>query len=470
MLIRHAVLAGGARADVRIGGGFVAALGERLPPRAGEAVLDAGGGALLPGLHDHHIHLFAFATSLASLHCGPPAILTLESLGQCLREHAGRLPASDDAWIRGIGYHESVAGDIDRAWLDRVVPGRPVRIQHRSGRLWIVNTRGLERLVEGAGDADLAPLRASDARAPGRLYYLYLGLRGGRGGAPPALHAASARLASFGVTGVTDASAHNSRQEFRHFVAAAARGELLQRVIVMGDAGLDDAGEADGVTRGPTKIYLRESSLPTFDELCAAIARSHQAGRAIAAHCVTEAEIVFALAALAAAGSRPGDRIEHASVAPPAVLALLATQGVTVVTQPNFVRERGDTYLAGVATRDVPWLYRGRAFVAARIALAAGTDAPLGHPDPWLAMQAAVDRRTLAGHTLGGAEALSPEEALGLFGGDPLAPGGGTARIAPGMPADLCVLDRPWSDARPDLAAVRVMATIRDGRLSWQRR
>jgi predicted amidohydrolase YtcJ len=28
-----------------------------------ESVLDAGGGEILPGLHDHHIHLFAAAAA-----------------------------------------------------------------------------------------------------------------------------------------------------------------------------------------------------------------------------------------------------------------------------------------------------------------------------------------------------------------------------------------------------------------------
>ncbi len=104
-----------------------------------------------------------------------------------------------------------------------------------------------------------------------------------------------------------------------------------------------------------------------------------------------------------------------------------------------------------------------------RTANSPGSIAPLGDPNPWLAMQAAVDRRTLGARVLGDAEALTPEEALALFSGDPLAPGRRLARIAPGSPADLCVLDRPWAAARADLAAVNVVATMQRGRLSWWR-
>ncbi len=468
MLIRNAQLLSGTIADVRIDDTRIAAVDRGLTAGPGEPVLDAGGGALLPGLHDHHTHLLALASSLESLRCGPPEVLTEEHLEMRLRERAAQSDGSHADWIRGVGYHESVAGDIDRAWLDRVVPDRPVRIQHRSGRLWIVNSRGLAQLAAGAGQPGTVPSPDHAALAAGKLLDADRWLRERLGGQPPALHRVSARLASFGVTGVTDAGARNSPEEYRHFVECTARGELQQHLLVMGDASLDGAADTGSVRRGPTKIYLRESALPAPDDLCASIGRSHAAGRAVAVHCVTETEVVFAISALASAGSRPGDRIEHASVAPPDVLSLLAEHGLTVVTQPNFVRERGDAYLADIPGREQPWLYRGRAFLEAGIALAAGTDAPLGDPNPWFAMQAAVDRRTLGGRVLGDAEALTPEEALALFSGDPLAPGGGLARIAPGSPADLCLLDRPWAAARANLGAVRVIATLREGRRIWQ--
>ncbi len=57
----------------------------------------------------------------------------------------------------------------------------------------------------------------------------------------------------------------------------------------------------------------------------------------------------------------------------------------------------------------------------------------------------------------------SPEEALALFSGDPLAPGGGLARIAQGSSADLCLLDRPFKGdldvARTIVFAAQLSAT-----------
>ena len=101
--------------------------------------------------------------------------------------------------------------------------------------------------------------------------------------------------------------------------------------------------------------------------------------------------------------------------------------------------------------------------------LGAGTDAPFGDPDPWRAMQAAVDRRTQTGLLLGADERLAPERALALFTSPPEAPGDAPRRIAVGARADLCLLDRPWSKAREPLSSECVAATLRDGCVLWRR-
>jgi hypothetical protein len=68
--------------------------------------------------------------------------------------------SGDDGWIRAIGYHDSVAGPLDRAALDALVPTVPLRVQHRSGVLWILNSAGLAR-VGLAGHTD-GRLRSAD--------------------------------------------------------------------------------------------------------------------------------------------------------------------------------------------------------------------------------------------------------------------------------------------------------------------
>ena len=465
MLIRNAELYGVVRADVRIRNGLIAAIAPNLRPDPDEPELDAQGAALLPGLHDHHLHLFSLAASRASVLCGPPQVQTAAQLASALNVGAAALD-KDSTWLRGIGYYEMVAGDIDRDWLDQHGPARPLRMQHRSGRLWLLNSRALQQVEVGEGHD---PLERLDGRATGRLYDADDWLRTRMAPQRFSLHGVSRLLASYGVTGVTDTTPQNSAVTWHDFAAAQARGELLQKLMVMGDASLDGMQSQSSLLRGAHKFHLHEHELPEFDALCADIRRSHHAGRGAAFHCVTRTDLVFALAALREAGVHAGDRIEHASVTPPELLAELAALRLTVVAQPHFIAERGDEYLHDVAAEDQPWLYRLRGLLDAGVPLAGGSDAPFGGPDPWAAMQAAVTRRTCGGRIIGADEALSPEQALALFTAPLDTPGAAPRQLAVGQPADLCLLDRPWAQARDDLADVRVKHTWCDGVCIWAR-
>src|ERR1700677_3516911 len=122
MLIQRATLLDGTVADVRLGP-RIDEVGGYLVARRGEIVLDAGGGTVLPGLHDHHVHVRSAASALYSLTLGPPGISTKAELARLL----SNATPGPDGWIRAVGYHESVAGDLDRAALDAVVSDIPVR-------------------------------------------------------------------------------------------------------------------------------------------------------------------------------------------------------------------------------------------------------------------------------------------------------------------------------------------------------
>lgn len=464
MLIRRAEI-DGRLLDLRIEATRITELGEALPARPDELLIDAAGGLLIPGLHDHHLHLQSLAAARASVFCGPPQVRDAEVLAHRLREAA----AQGSGWLRGIGFHESLMGDepMDRRWLDRVVPDRPLRVQQRSGRLWILNSCALDRLgVADAGGDD--PCERIDGRLSGRLYDADAWLRSRLRGQRPDLAETSRWLASLGVTGLTDTSHDNGPDELRHFAAAQSRGELLQSLMAMGDARLDAFGDLGGVQRGAHKFHLHDTDLPELDDVVAAIRRSRAAGRGNAFHCVSRTDLVFALAALRDAGAATGDRIEHAGVAPPELVEQIAELGLTVVTQPNFIAERGDAYLDEVDADDRPWLYRLRGLLDAGIPLAGSTDAPFGDADPWAAMQAAVTRRAPDGRLVGASEALTPEQSLALFLSPLPTPGTAPRRIGIGAAADLCLLREGWQQARQDLAAVRVRATISQGQLVFR--
>ncbi len=448
--------------DLRIAQSRIDAIGDALPTGDADNVIDGAGGLLLPGLHDHHIHLVSLAASLESLRCGPPEVATEAALAASLRARN----TETGEWLRGIGYHASVAGDIDRDWLDRHIPDRPARIQHRGGRLWVLNSRALATL---AIPLDEAPpgLELVRGRYTGRLYESDRWLRGQLQGQFPDLGAASAVLASHGVTGITDTTPHNGAGEWAYFRAAQAQGKLLQRVRMMGSEEIADCQPDALLSRGEFKVHLLESQLPDLGRLSADIAAAHAAGRSVAVHCVTLTELVFALGAIEAAGVRPGDRIEHASVAPPDMLQQIRAAGLRVVTQPHFIAERGDQYRAEVDSVDQLWLYRCAGFLRAGVPLAAGSDAPFGGADPWAGMRAAVSRRTRSGVVMGEDELLTPEQALALYLSPADAPGVGLGEMKPGAPADLCLLRLPWEQVRERLDAADVRMTWRDGQLIY---
>jgi predicted amidohydrolase YtcJ len=271
-------------------------------------------------------------------------------------------------------------------------------------------------------------------------------------------------LAGFGVTGLTDATPGNGPAEFEAMVGAVDARALPQRLVVMGRSDLPKPGGVHRVERGALKLMLAEDAMPGFSELVDWIQSAHADDRPVAIHCVTRAELVMAAAAVEAAGPHGGDRIEHASVAPPDSVELVRSLPLTVVTQPNFILERGDAYLDDVDPGERPWLYRCQGWLEAGVALGGGTDAPFGDPDPWRAIRSAVERETSAGRKIGEDEALAPERAVALFTTTAKEPGGAPRTVAPGAGADLCLLDRAWREVRLDLSSRRVRATFCAGR------
>ncbi|MDG2333295.1 MAG: amidohydrolase family protein [Myxococcota bacterium] len=472
LLIENAEI-NGARAALRIRDGRIADLGPTLGPESGEARLDARAGALLPGLHDHHIHLLALAAARDSVACGPPTVGNASELETALKKAASQAREAEGSarWVRGVGYHESVAGPLDRHRIDSMVDDVPVRIQHRSGVFWFVNSKGLAALdlgTEGPGKTAKDP--DAEDRAQGRLRRADPWLRERMGSAsPPGLGEVGAELARLGVTGVCDATPSNGPEAWALLAAAKVSGELPQRLRVMGDPSLP-LHRTPSMHCGELKVMLDEDHLPEEHALVDKIRQAHRDRRRVAFHCVTRAEIVMAAAALESAGGGPGDRIEHASLAPPDIVEWLARLGVTVVTQPNFLLERGDVYRREVPRHDQPWLYRGRGFIEAQVPLGGGTDAPFGACDPWAAMRAAVERRSAGGAGMRvEEEALTPEQALGLFTSPLEAPGQPRGPLAAGQPADLMLLDRPWRQARLRLDAKDLSAVWIDGKRVWGR-
>lgn len=465
LVVRNTDLGADRVGDVRLSSDHIVAVGPSLEVRGTDEVLDARGAGVIPGLHDHHLHLYGWAAARDSLVLGPPDVADRGAFETALSDADRRLPP--ESWLRGVGYHESVAGSLDRGVLDDLVPTRPVRIQHRSGIRWVLNSAALERLppelLQGSGVE-----RDPSGRPTGPLTRMDERLRDVWPSTELDFAGVSMLALGWGVTGFTDATPFTAQCQLDPLGEAVARGDVLQRVTVMSGPGAHVVPPR-GVGLGPVKVLLDDVTLPGSDELQTVVEEAHRGARSVAVHCVTRLQSVLATSVFVEAGAAPGDRIEHGGIIGPELVRELARLPITVVTNPGFILQRGDAYLEDVPPQDREDLYRCGSLRRSGVALAAGTDAPFGLADPWQVVRAAATRETSRGVVLGREEALSPEEALSLFfGGENLA---NRARsVAPGQPSDLVVLTAPLREALKTNTGDSVAACIIGGRVVLDRR
>lgn len=461
LILRNVELEGRAGIDVRIEDGRIAAIGPRLP--GGGPDLDGRGGALIPGLCDHHIHLFGLAARADSV--ALEGVAGPAGLAARIAEAAAARPSG--AWVRALGYHETMAGDLNRDDLDRLAPNHRLRVQHQTGSLWILNSLALETVA----GADLPPgvERGPDGRPTGRIWREDAWLRARIGAEPPPLAPIGRRLAAFGITAITDASVTTDAGAAGLLATAHRSGDLPQRLTLMSGGPLE-APDDGAFAVGPLKVLLDDHALPDFDDFVDRIGRARAGGRAVAVHCVTAGELALSLAVFAAAGAKVGDRIEHGGVIPADAIPQLRDLNLTVVTQSAFIRERGERYAAQVAAAEQDDLYRCASLLAAGVPVAGSSDAPYASPDPWLGIAAAIDRKSAAGRVLGSGERVEAANALSLYLDAPEAPGRRRRRVAAGAPADLCLLKLPLRDALAAPDAGLVSATLIDGEVVYQAR
>lgn len=447
---------GGRITDVAVENGRIAAVGP-LRPQQGDFVVPGQGGALIWGLADHHLHLHAYAASLASVACGPPEVRNAEELAAAIA-NAG---ATDNGWIRGIGYHESVAGELDRRRLDTLAPDRPLRIQHRSGALWMLNSAALRTL---GIEADHPTGRLW--RLDGRLRELL------PANDFPDLTEVGRQYASFGITSLVDATPDLSESAVQHIRAAVEDGSLPQDVTLLTSQPAPYLWRdfPDRLYYGPTKLLPPDHAPWPYEELVRRIRTARGAPpHGVAIHVVTREALVLTLAALAEVGPPDfgRDRIEHAAIVPPESMPELARRRIHVVTQPGFVAERGDEYATDVDPRDLPYLYPFASLVRAGVGIGLSSDAPYSDPDPWRIIRAARDRRTPSGRVLGPDERLTAREAFHALGARARPSTRAPLPLTPGGRADLCLLRVPLAAALAEPHRDVVRTTVCAGRIVY---
>jgi predicted amidohydrolase YtcJ len=415
--------------------------------------LDCEGGLVIPAFHDAHLHLLSWARFRLAIDCRHTN--SIAYLQASLRESAATLAPGE--WVRGNGYDETLLGrHPERDDLDAAVSDHPVRLQHRTLHLDVLNTAALAATGLAASGDRRVERDPVTGEPTGRLFSAGDLLREATTRPPYARLAADVRRASdqllaWGVTSIQDATYTNGAEEWDLLHRLAANESLRVRAFMM--VGSPQWREvcrwrpsSDLVRHGPVKLMLDEATTDQ-DDFRRELHAIRAADQPVAVHAVSEAEVALASDGLRSTLSgRLGspNRLEHAAVVPDELLHDLSAVGATVVGQPALVFDRGDVYRSEYPSEQHAWLHRARSFIAAGIPYAAGSDAPVTEPNPAIGLFAALHRTTKSGVALGPAEALPFIDALGAFTLTPaqsVGAGHSLGRIRPGMIADIAVLD-----------------------------
>ncbi len=491
------------RADaVVVKRGRIAEVGGReLLDTADATVVDLAGASLVPAFIDAHCHL-----SIAALHPrwgDATGVADRDALVTAVRAQATAEP--DAAWVRLHGWDDARTGytptrdDLDVAGVER-----PVLVAHASLHQGVASSAALDALGIGRGTPDppggeivrngrgepdglLVERAWSGAHARSLAAYA----EPDRWADHLAAHARG--LLTDGITAVHDAACSPAAEAT--YRAMAAAGTLPVSVLAMphpaallsADLGdrLDGPPTGDGDERlrvGPVKLFadggvaialdVSVGGRPlrmgmTMDDLKDAAVAAASRGFRVAVHAMGNVGVDRALDALEAVARSVGDgdhrfRLEHAAVTTPAQWARLAALGAVAVVQPGFVEHVGD-HSGGVAFDDHRWLaFAGLA--EAGVVLAGSSDEPCAPRSPLWCASKGVSRTTSSGIRLDVDQSVGIDAWLHAYTAGAARAGGQEherGRIAPGLVADLVVLDLDGDEPV-------VRQTWRAGRLVYQ--
>jgi predicted amidohydrolase YtcJ len=455
-------------------------------------VIDLAGGALIPGFDDNHTHPIFFGRSLREIGAKPDEVASVAEIVAKYREAAFEPEPAGNPWLIGRGYDDTRLAEQrhpTRHDLDAVTGGRPALLSRTCGHIAVANTAALKLAGVTAntanpqgGEID----RDEHGEPTGVLRETAIELV--RAFIPRAtvaqikddLRAASKAFLAYGITSTAEAML-KTPDEFQAYQELARDGELGVRVylMIMIDDMLDGfeslgirTGWGDDWLRiGPAKVFQDGSgggrtaamfdhypnqpdnygiSIWTQEELDAKFGRAHRLGFQLCAHAIGDKAITMILNAYEkalAADPRPDNRhrVEHCGLCTPEILDRMARHGFIAVPQPNFIYELGDSYIRNFTPEQLALSYPGRSWFDRGIVAVGSSDVPVVGCNPYMGMRSAVTRLTRDGQLMGPGQGVSVMEALRMFtrnGAFASFQEDRKGRIAPGMLADLVVVDR----------------------------
>jgi predicted amidohydrolase YtcJ len=494
--------------------------------RAQTVVIDAKGGAVVPGFIDAHAHLINGGLSLDQVSLGDAT--TIDEIKDTIRVWSEAHP--DRAWITGRGwYYQPFNGALPtRQMLDALVPDRPAYLVAYDGHTGWANTKALK--LAGITRRTRPPANGvivKDARGEptGALKESAMALMTAAAPQPTdedrlaAARAAIDEAHRFGITSVQDAG--GAATDLDLFDRLRKRKELTLRVYqaLRADATLTEAGLeeleqvrvrfaddpllktgaikliADGVIESHTAAMLEPyANRPaikgdarfTPGQLNKVIAMLDKRGWQVMTHAIGDAAVRMTLDAYqAAADANPAPergrrhRIEHIETIDPADIPRFAKLGVIASMQPVHATPSptpGDVWSVniGEARAARGWMWNSIARAGGRVAF--GSDWPVMTLDPRKGLHVAVTRTTQDGLPQGGwipGERLALRKAIDAYTRDAAWASFDELRkgmLTRDMLADIVVLtDDIFSGPASRLTTTEVAVTIADGKVVYRR-
>jgi predicted amidohydrolase YtcJ len=504
--------------------GIITAVGSdeelhRLKQSATEMV-DLKGAVMFPGFMEAHNHLMIYAYLIDGIDLSASNATRMADILGLVKSETEKQPPG--TWIKGSRYAEYFLAENrhpTRADLDQVSPQHPVILYHTSFHACVLNSLALKIMdidrETAAPQGGIIEKDPADGKPTGVLHdnamtnvfntLFFDDLAAMTRQQRIAL--CSAGTESFVSQGlVFAADAMVSPQTLEIYQDTWAAGKLKIRVYTMNhDIMVESLVESRIKTGfgcpqlriGPIKIfadggmsnrtaavgkpylaspYGHGLKIQSREELIATVKRYDYLGYQIAIHAQGDAGIGDTLDAYEAVlGPRSDNpkrhRIEHGGCLYPDLLKRAAAMNIPVAVQPVFFSELGDGFLEAFGVDLAQRLYPFKSMLAAGIKIGGSSDCPVCTLDPRLGLRDAVLRRSPSGEIIGAGEALTMDEALGLYtrGAAYLSFDENlNGSIAPGKRADFTVMAADPREVKPEeVPDIPFAMTVVSGEIVW---
>ncbi len=476
--------------------------------------VDLGGKVVLPGFIDAHSH--PGSSGLQHLREVDCDLRSIKDIQKAIAERAAKTPKG--GWVLGFKYDDTKTSEgriVNIADLDLVAPDHPVRIQHRGGHTFYVNSQAMKLagINESTPDPQggLFDRDGSSKKLNGRIkesacleFEKVIPNSHTRDDLREGVKLISKMMSKTGITSVHDA--YGSPEYLRAFQDAHEAGDLSLRVYcLIGYTHIDKMLEA-GIRTGMGDEWVRVGAMKmtcdgsisertarlsqpymgrpddygilvmTEEQLYQFAKKAHDADWQIGVHANGDVGIDTTLRLYERLQKErprkdPRFRIEHCTLVNDSLIQRMKTLGVIPTPFSTYVYYHGEK-MREYGEERLKNMFALRSFLNAGIRPTQASDYPPGPFEPMMALQSSVTRTDIKGNVWGANQKVTVEEAIriGTINGayasyEEKVKGS----IETGKLADLVVLGRdPFKEDPSTLIKIPIERTMAGGKWVYE--